>query len=151
MQRSKTSSTSSTSASTALRRTLLTEREQRDHFSDEDDLADPRPWETRAPLKLYGSSRDVHPTHPALDNPERRGGADLPLYDVMETRRRYGDKEGSGDVLEEKELLDDQGKWGKGHGAGPGVGGRRGLPPRQRLGGWVSSELQKDELTRSGD
>ncbi len=69
----------------------------------------------------------------------------------METRRRYGDKEGSGDVLEEKELLDDQGKWGKGHGAGPGVGGRRGLPPRQRLGGWVSSELQKDELTRSGD
>jgi dolichyl-phosphate-mannose-protein mannosyltransferase len=34
--------------------------------------------------------------------------------------------------------VDDQGKWMKGYGAGPGVGGRRGLPPRQRLTGWVS-------------
>ncbi|KAL1405495.1 Dolichyl-phosphate-mannose--protein mannosyltransferase 2 [Vanrija albida] len=30
---------------------------------------------------------------------------------------------------------DDQGKWDKGHGAGPGVGGKRGLPPRQRVEG----------------
>jgi len=32
---------------------------------------------------------------------------------------------------------DDSGKWAKGHGAGPGFGGRRGLPPRQRVEGWV--------------
>jgi len=139
MQRSKTSSTSSTSASTALRRTLRSERER--DLSDEDDLADPRPWETRAPLKLYGSSPDAHPTHPALNDPAE--GADLPLYDDMEARKRYGGKEANqmADVEEKTELLDDQGKWAKGHGAGPGVGGRRGLPPRQRVGGWVSSCL----------
>ena len=61
----------------------------------------------------------------------------------MEYRRRYGEKE---DVLarENDEKLglihDDQGKWdSKGHGAGPGFGGRRGLPPRQRLEGWVNT------------
>lgn len=46
--------------------------------------------------------------------------------------------------LEERQKLlspDDQGKWDKGHGAGPGIGGRRGLPPRQRQEGWVSDDL----------
>ena len=133
MQRSKTSSISSTSASTALRRTLRSDREN----SEENDLADPKPWETRFPLKLYGSSRDVyHSAHPALNNIGT--GHDLPLYDDMEARRRYGEKEVAQSVEEKTELLDDQGKWGKGHGVGPGAGGRRGLPPRQRVGGWVS-------------
>lgn len=136
MQRSKTTSShSSSSASTALRRTL---RSQPDH-SDDDDIADPRPWETRASLKLYGSTKEPH-SYSSVLNGESALGGDLPLYgasDDMETRRRHGEKEamaGPG----EKELLDDQGKWMKGHGAGPGIGGRRGLPPRQRTEGWVS-------------
>jgi dolichyl-phosphate-mannose-protein mannosyltransferase len=119
MQRSNQST--STSASTALRRTLRS-----DIDSDEEDLADPRPWETRAPLKSYGSLREK---------------VDLPLFDDMETRRRYGEKEDVAALNEEMELLDDQGKWAKGHGAGPGAGGRRGLQPRQRIGGWVSRKL----------
>jgi len=72
----------------------------------------------------------------------------------METRRRFahgdgvggtgnfgelGEKEGLMGNVGAEEILDDQGKWEKGHGAGPGIGGRRGLPPRQRTGGWVSS------------
>ena len=139
MQRSATTS-SSTKAYTALRRA------QRSH-SDEEDLADPRPWETRAPLRSYGSSRDVHPTHSALNNPE--AGVDLPLYDDMEAKRRFGDKETT-EIFEEKtELLDDQGKWAKGHGAGPGIGGRRGLPPRQRVGGWVSGGIRRGKLMGS--
>lgn len=71
----------------------------------------------------------------------------------METRRRtnlnangamggYGEKESvMGMGMEEKELIQDDGdsgKWGKGYGVGPGYGGRRGLPPRQkRIPGWV--------------
>ena len=130
MQRTKTSSTS---ASAALRRTLRAEPNSEDH----DHLSDPRPWETRAPLRLYGSSRDAHPAL-SLDH-----SADLPLYDDMETRRRYGDKEVVIESSEKAELLDDQGKWAKGHGAGPGVGGKRGLPAKQRVGGWVSVRVQQ--------
>ena len=81
---------------------------------------------------MYGSSRESHPAL-SLDQ-----SADLPLYDDMETRRRYGDREVVSEISEKAELLDDQGKWAKGHGAGPGVGGRRGLPPKQRVEGWVS-------------
>ncbi|WVF69639.1 hypothetical protein IAT40_004418 [Kwoniella sp. CBS 6097] len=66
----------------------------------------------------------------------------------METRRRFGEKES---ILAEREgekteLLDDQGKWEKGHGAGPGIGGRRGLPPRQRIGGWRGILVEHEEL-----
>jgi hypothetical protein len=78
---------------------------------------------------------------------------DLPLYE-METRRRanaipttgiYGEKEVTmGLGLGEKQPLQvvddgDSGKWGKGFGEGPGYGGKRGLPMRQkRVPGWVS-------------
>ena len=76
--------------------------------------------------------------------------------DENETRRRtgtgvngatsqpvYGEKLGLGGANEKEGLMDEDasGKWGKPHGAGPGVGGRRGLPPRQRLVGWVSSNV----------
>jgi dolichyl-phosphate-mannose-protein mannosyltransferase len=68
----------------------------------------------------------------------------------METRRRYGEKEVlDGLSNDEKTGLindDDSGKWAKGYGPGPGVGGRRGLPPRQRIAGWVSVMLM-GELT----
>lgn len=90
------------------------------YHDDDDDLSDPRPWETRVPPSKYGSGRDK--------------GAELPMSSV-------DIKEKSGfDGAEETEVLfdDAQGKWNKGHGAGPGVGGRRGLPPRQRVDGWVS-------------
>jgi len=70
----------------------------------------------------------------------------------METRRRanatpsYGEKEvnmglGEKELLQHQQVVDDgdSGKWGKGYGEGPGLGGRRGLPPRQkRAPGWVS-------------
>ena len=138
MQRSKTSQSTSTtqSASTALRRTLRSSPA----LSDDDDIADPRPWETRSPLKSYGSSsHSSHPSHPSTHSPASHT-ANLPLYDSMETRRRYGEKESVEGLVGEKIGLmeDDQGKWAKGHGAGPGIGGRRGLPPRQRPQGWVS-------------
>jgi hypothetical protein len=69
----------------------------------------------------------------------------------METRRRFGDKELVGarsvgekdSILGKRDELDDQGKWEKGHGAGPGLGGRRGLVSRQRIGGWVSVETEQ--------
>ncbi|WVR04769.1 hypothetical protein IAU60_001781 [Kwoniella sp. DSM 27419] len=65
-----------------------------------------------------------------------------------ETRRRFGDKEAvvAEGTREETELLDDQGKWEKGHGAGPGAGGRRGLRPRQRIGGWKGVMVDHEEL-----
>lgn len=53
----------------------------------------------------------------------------------------YGEKEslaGSGGEKRGLMDVDAAGKWDKPHGAGPGIGGRRGLPPRQRLVGWVS-------------
>lgn len=169
MQRSTTaasnSSSPSSSATTALRRTLRSTpstsnfypssrtrgQGQGQHDSDEDDfIADPRPWESRAPLKSYGSAAEG-------------GQPDLPLYTStghnssnsinnpeMEARRRYGEKEevvaGQSSAArpeEEKELLDDQGKWMKGYGPGPGIGGRRGLPPRQRIPGWVSRKAAR--------
>jgi dolichyl-phosphate-mannose-protein mannosyltransferase len=165
------SSSSAHSALSAVRRTLRPspspslERAGADvDVDDEDqelelaDLADPRPWETRAPLKHYGSHHSVH----SADH------GHLPLYKDsygngpghgpgnghgdsagigMETRQRraqaqaqYGEKEGDVTVSE-TDVLDDQGKWQKGHLAGPGVGGRRGLPPKQRIPGWVSNEF----------
>ena len=39
-------------------------------------------------------------------------------------------------------IEDDQGKWAKGYGAGPGSGGRRGLPPKRRIDGWVGRLLR---------
>lgn len=135
---------STSSASLSLRRNLNT-RPSLNH-SDDDDITDPRPWETRGPAKSYGSDRSdytFHKPHPSLA--QEYGDEDLPLFEEsMETRRRFG----NGDVGEkegltgrvEGEVLDDQGKWEKGHGAGPGVGGKRGLAPRQRVGGWVSVE-----------
>lgn len=92
-------------------------------------------------MHTYGSSRELsHNHHPSLSNPIP-GDRDLPMYGEADTtRRRYGEKESIGYAEDEKRGLvdDDQGKWGsKGHGAGPGYGGRRGLPPKQRLDGWV--------------
>jgi dolichyl-phosphate-mannose-protein mannosyltransferase len=61
----------------------------------------------------------------------------------------YGEKEvmmGTG--MEGKGLISsqddgDSGKWEKGFGIGPGYGGRRGLPPRQkRTPGWVRPSTQ---------
>lgn len=135
MQRTTASSSSHSQATTALRRTLRSQSSFQgqtsggNQDSDEDDISDPRPWEKRASLKLYGSKKDS-------------GNPDLPLYNSedMEARRRFGEKEDvvAASITEKEELLDDdQGKWMKGHGPGPGVGGRRGLPPRQRLTGWV--------------
>lgn len=157
MQRSNKSSASSRSnnATTSLRRTLRTSTHS--HESDDDDVSDPRPWETRGPLNLYGSAKDNY--HQSLVNDRDSPIGDLPLYE-METRRRanatpvtglYGEKEvntglgmGMAMGMGEKEPLQviddgDSGKWGKGFGEGPGYGGKRGLPPRQkRVPGWVS-------------
>jgi hypothetical protein len=160
MQRPTTTASTSTSSSThsqattSLRRTLRSQpsgqlgkgsRTGHNNNLDEEDIdfiADPRPWESRGSLKSYGSKTEG-------------GQPDLPLYthsstnnlEDMDVRRRYGEKEGviagSSVMPEEKELLDDQGKWMKGHGPGPGVGGRRGLPPRQRIPGWVSLHLSE--------
>lgn len=134
-----------------MRRTLRTAT----HESDDDDVSDPRPWETRGPLNLYGSSKDNY--HQSLSNERDSPIGDLPLYE-METRRRanaaptagvYGEKEvDMGLGLGEKQPLQvvddgDSGKWGKGFGEGPGYGGKRGLPPRQkRVPGWVSAVSQ---------
>jgi dolichyl-phosphate-mannose-protein mannosyltransferase len=148
MQRSNKTSLSSRSnnATTSLRRTLRTST----HESDDDDVSDPRPWETRGPLNLYGSAKDNY--HQSLAHERDSPVGDLPLYE-METRRRanaapitgYGEKEVTmGLGLGEKQPLQmvddgDSGKWGKGFGEGPGYGGKRGLPMRQkRVPGWVS-------------
>jgi dolichyl-phosphate-mannose-protein mannosyltransferase len=57
-------------------------------------------------------------------------------------RQQYDEKEvDMASVAGEREVLDDQGKWAKGHFAGPGIGGKRGLPPRQRMPGWVSAKV----------
>ncbi|KAL7419324.1 Dolichyl-phosphate-mannose--protein mannosyltransferase 2 [Cryptotrichosporon argae] len=102
------------------------------------DLADPRPWETRVPPSTYGTSRAAS-QHPPL-----------PLYssemDENTARRRYADKKVTHAEDEKEELLDDQGKWGKAQGAGPGLGGRRGLPPKQRLPGWRGMYQEHEEL-----
>lgn len=159
MQRSNHSSASSRSANntatSSLRRTLRSNPSHlhgNDHESD-DDVSDPRPWETRGPLNLYGSSKDNLNLHQSTYNDRSTSPVgDLPLYE-METRRRvvtpapgpgYGEKESvMGLGMEGKELLQpqddgDSGKWGKGYGVGPGYGGKRGLPPRQkRIPGWV--------------
>ncbi len=154
MQRSSTTASSSisSSAQTALRRQLRkpgTPIESLYSNDDHDEISDPRPWETRAPLNTYGSRRDpTHVPHPSLSNPSF-SDRDLPIYGElgsgMETRRRHGEKE---DVLAKEEdekrglIHDDQGKWdSKGHGPGPGLGGKRGLPPKQRISGWVSSRM----------
>lgn len=94
---------------------------RRTQYHDDDDIADPRPWETRVAPSTYGSAL---PAHTASGVPSESGEA-LPLFSMD---------------AEKEQLLqqDDSGKWDKGHGAGPGIGGRRGLPPRQRLEGWVS-------------
>jgi dolichyl-phosphate-mannose-protein mannosyltransferase len=153
MQRSTKSSLSSrtsNNATTSLRRTLRSNpHHSHSHESDDDDVSDPRPWETRGPLNLYGSAKDNY--HSSIANERDSPIGDLPLYE-METRRRtnipsatgYGEKEVDMG-LGEKELLQqvvddgDSGKWGKGFGEGPGYGGKRGLPPRQkRVPGWVS-------------
>ena len=133
------SSASASPAAAALRRTLRTPVPN--HEDEDDVLADPRPWESHAHPRTYGSK-------------DKSTAPDLPLYtpasgmvDENEARRRYGEKESAGAVSEKEDLLDDQGKWAKGHGAGPGFGGRRGLPPRQRLTGWVS--LSKGRGLRS--
>lgn len=91
------------------------------YHDDDDDLADPRPWETRVPPSKYGSGSDK--------------GVELPMNSTDISEKHQG-----GDGDEKQVLFDDaQGKWDKGHGAGPGVGGRRGLPPRQRVEGWVGA------------
>lgn len=160
MQRHRPLSTSTTSssasqrsglASASLRRNLRSQDNSGANVNDDDDVSDPRPWETRGPLNLYGSSKD----HLHLQDFDRSGSppvGDLPLYE-MEPRRRnvgYGEKEDSlaaADGMEKKELLfsaddDDSGKWGKGYGAGPGYGGKRGLAPRsRRIPGWVSDPV----------
>jgi dolichyl-phosphate-mannose-protein mannosyltransferase len=120
----------------------------------DDELADPRPWETRTPAQLYGSSVDhLRPIHPSLavgididsgSGRDRERDRELPMYTEMETRQRRREKAGEtpvpmyGEKISSVPVVDDQGKWAKGHGPGPGVGGRRGLPPRQRIDGWVS-------------
>ncbi|KAK4686851.1 hypothetical protein P7C73_g3267, partial [Tremellales sp. Uapishka_1] len=137
MQRTSQNSASS-SASTALRRALRPSSSSEHLGEDYDDLSDPRPWETRGAAHTYGSLREKT-SAPDLN---------LPLYSEdlsMERRRKYGEKEDADVVKEEKELLDDQGKWAKGHGAGPGVGGRRGLEPRKRVGGWKRTLVEHEE------
>jgi dolichyl-phosphate-mannose-protein mannosyltransferase len=133
---STSSRTTTLTASSALRRNIKTE-------SDDEDISDPRPWEKAKSLRTYGSTRDQHPLHSALNNPASGSNSDLPMYSSVEDdgirKRGYGDKieepmNGEKDSL----IEDDQGKWEKGHGPGPGVGGRRGLPPRRRVEGWVS-------------
>ncbi|KAK6903573.1 hypothetical protein I203_107078 [Kwoniella mangroviensis CBS 8507] len=170
---STSTSTSNSSASTTLRRHLHSNSNyQQDNGNGEAyeiDLSDPKPWESNRNPRLYGSRRDV--THPTsyidkLDSPTGTASGDLPLYlhEEMETRRRHTpqpplppqlEKEvSSADSRGEKDQLlfdanaevDDQGKWQKGHGAGPGVGGRRGLPPRQRIGGWRGIMIEHEEI-----
>nr|XP_031858200.1 uncharacterized protein CI109_006343 [Kwoniella shandongensis]KAA5525272.1 hypothetical protein CI109_006343 [Kwoniella shandongensis] len=167
MQRSgshTTSTTSSNSASTALRRHLHREQPidrdssssspQTDHIVD--DLTDPRPWETRNPPRSYGTKRDSTHQNYIARTPSPGPGGDLPLYshshsDDMESRRRFAEKEATLAENQGEKAglinvdLDDQGKWAKGHGAGPGVGGRRGLPPRQRIGGWQGIMIENEE------
>lgn len=91
------------------------------------------PWENRVPPSAYGSARP----HSALLESTPHDDAELPLYKDtnMELKRRFEEKQPV--HLEEPVVDDDQGKWGKGYGAGPGIGGRRGLPPKQRIPGWV--------------
>lgn len=116
---------------------------------DEEDIHDPRPWESLKHPRTYGSApNSSHSTHPSLGLSSDRDTGHLPMFhtDENEARRRvgaqpqvYGEKEGLNGAGEKQGLMDEDvsGKWGKPHGAGPGVGGRRGLPPRQRLSGWV--------------
>lgn len=121
---------------------------------EEDDIHDPRPWETRKHPRTYGSL--PHQSHSSISFAADREGGNLPMYhsDENEARRRlagtvapqppaYGEKEGLAGGSEKQGLMEEDvsGKWGKPHGAGPGVGGRRGLPPRQRLSGWVSISM----------
>lgn len=113
----------------------------------EEDIHDPRPWESFKHPGTYGSLPAQLGSNLALISDT---GPNLPMYhsDENESRRRlagqpvvYGEKEGLvGGGGEKQGLVEEDvaGKWGKPHGAGPGVGGRRGLPPRQRLVGWVS-------------
>jgi len=107
---------------------------RRTHYHDDDDIADPRPWETRVPASTYGSARDKS-TSLATDT-------DLPLFNMdTELDKASGLDSAASEKAKFVPLTpDDQGKWDKGHGAGPGIGGRRGLPPRQRVDGWVSKK-----------
>ncbi|BEI83871.1 hypothetical protein CcaverHIS002_0404750 [Cutaneotrichosporon cavernicola] len=110
---------------------------RRTHYHDDDDLADPRPWETRVPPSRYGSGSD------------RAAAPDLPLYTMEKEKENEKDlAEAAGETAP---LNDDgQGKWDKGHGVGPGIGGRRGLPPRQRLNGWQGVYQENEELVWTG-
>lgn len=119
---------------------------------DDDAIADPRPWESAKPAKLYGSLPSTHNYNPLISAAEEYDEKNLPMFhpsgEENEARRRHaaggGEKDGPMGGGEKSVLYaaeDDQGKWMKGYGAGPGVGGRRGLPPRQRLTGWVSCRL----------
>lgn len=129
-----------------------------------DDLADPRGWEVRTPPRLYGSAPESRPTRYLFDGEQEHDqdygyartedDAGLPLFDEkMETRQRraaaLGEKmdgyDGAAALREKQMLEDDSGKWGKGHGAGPGVGGRRGLPPRQRIPGWKGVYIEWED------
>ncbi|AAW45848.1 hypothetical protein CNBJ1540 [Cryptococcus deneoformans B-3501A] len=104
------------------------------------------PWENRVPPSAYGSARP----HSAFLEATPHDDAELPLFKDtnMELKRRFDEKQPV--HLEQPVVDDDQGKWEKGYGAGPGIGGRRGLPPRQRIPGWKGIVQEHEEWVWAG-
>nr|ODN93643.1 dolichyl-phosphate-mannose-protein mannosyltransferase [Cryptococcus depauperatus CBS 7855] len=120
---------------------------RRTHIPEQESYS---PWDTRVHPRSYGSGREHSYSYidtassPAED-------ASLPLYKKDMEKRRAGEHQNvSSGTQPEKEEVDDQGKWAKGHGAGPGVGGKRGLPPRQRIPGWKGFMIENEEWVWTG-
>lgn len=142
----------------SLNRPYTPRRVSRPIEEDDDAIADPRPWESAKHPRQYGSLPSTHNYNPLLAAAGEYDEKNLPMFhaggEENEARRRnvgVNEKEAvRGEGGARGLVEDDQGKWMKGYGAGPGEGGRRGLRPRQRLTGWEGFYVEWEEWIWTG-
>ncbi|ODN79524.1 hypothetical protein L202_03485 [Cryptococcus amylolentus CBS 6039] len=111
------------------------------------------PWNHRVPPSAYGSASHYNPYTDTPSSPRDQLDPALPLHmdDTTDLKRRLSEKQPLNEPTHgELSLDDDSGKWAKGHGAGPGFGGRRGLPPKQRIPGWKGFAIEHEEWVWAG-